>query len=59
MKRKVVLALSYFALTSLIASAQASTSPGIVTISYTLFHPHWVASNQLAVWIEDSPTGHS
>jgi hypothetical protein len=36
------------------ASVQASASPGIVTISYTLFHPHWIASNQLAVWVEDA-----
>ena len=54
MKRTVVLALSLLALACSVASAQAGTSPGIVTISYNLFHPHWIASNQLAVWIEDS-----
>ena len=53
MKRTVVLALSLLALTSFAASAQGSTTPGVVTISYDLFHPHWIASNQLAVWIED------
>ena len=35
------------------ASTQATASPGAVTISYNLSHPHWIASNQLAVWIED------
>jgi hypothetical protein len=54
MKRPVVLAISLLALASMAASAQGNTSPGIVTISYSLFHPHWIASNQLAVWIEDS-----
>ena len=54
MKRKVILALSMLALASVAASAQASTSSGTVTISYGLSHPHWIASNQLAVWIEDA-----
>ena len=54
MKRTMLLALSLFALASVTASAQRNTSPGVVTISYTLFHPHWIASNQLAVWIENS-----
>ena len=54
MKRTILLALSLFALASVAASAQANASPGSVTISYTLFHPHWIASNQLAVWIENS-----
>jgi hypothetical protein len=50
MKHTAILALSLLAL----ASAQANASPGTVTISYNLFHPHWMASNQLAVWIEDA-----
>jgi hypothetical protein len=54
MNRIVVLSFSLLSLTSLVASAQASTSPGVVTISYNLFCPYWIASNQLAVWIEDS-----
>ena len=54
MKHTVILALSLFALVALAVSAQTSAGPGIVTISYNLFHPHWIASNQLAVWIEDS-----
>jgi len=53
MKRTAILAVSLLAL-AMTASAQSDASPGIVTISYTLFHPHWIASNQLAVWIEDS-----
>jgi hypothetical protein len=56
MKRaiSVVLCLSLFALAAPAVFAQAKESAGTVTISYNLFHPHWVASNQLAVWIEDS-----
>ena len=54
MKHTVILALSLFALVALAVSAQTSAGPGTVTISYNLFHPHWIASNQLAVWIEDS-----
>ncbi len=54
MKRAVILAISLLALASVAASAQAKVTPGIVTISYNLFHPHWIASNQLAVWIEDA-----
>jgi len=52
MKRNIILAISLLALASMTASAQANTIPGVVTISYNLFHPHWIASNQLAVWIE-------
>jgi len=48
MKARIVVAFC------LLAAAQAQAAPGTVTISYTLFHPHWIASNQLAVWIEDS-----
>ena len=48
MKRLIILAL-VLAIPSMAALAQAS----VVTISYNLFHPHWIASNQLAVWIED------
>lgn len=54
MKRTAILALSLLALASMAASAQTSASPGTVTISYNLFHPHWIASNQLALWIEDA-----
>ena len=54
MKREAILALSLLALASVAASAQANARPGTVTISYTLFHPRWIASNQLAVWIEDA-----
>jgi hypothetical protein len=54
MKRAVILAISLLALASVAASAQAKVARGIVTISYDLFHPHWIASNQLAVWIEDA-----
>jgi len=54
MKRTVILAFFLLAFVSILASAQANASPGTVTISYTLIHPHWIASNQLAVWIEDS-----
>ena len=51
MKRLIVLAC----LVSIpLMTASAQVSPGVVTISYNLFHPHWIASNQLAVWIEDS-----
>ena len=55
MKRAILLALclSLLAFASIAASAQENASPGIVTISYTLYHPHWIASNQLAAWIED------
>ena len=54
MKPPAILAIFLLALGSMTASAQAISSPGTVTISYTLFHPHWIASNQLAVWIEDA-----
>src|SRR5208283_3395559 len=54
MKRTVILAFFLLAFVSILASAKSNASPGTVTISYTLFHPHWIASNQLAVWIEDS-----
>jgi len=54
MKCSAILILSFLAFDSVGASAQANSSPGIVTIFYNLFHPHWIASNQLAVWIEDS-----
>jgi hypothetical protein len=54
MRRTILLTLTCVALASATSSAQTNTSPGIVTISYTLFHPHWIASNQLAVWIEDA-----
>jgi hypothetical protein len=53
MKTTVVLALVLLTLGSAAASAQAKAGPGIVTISYDLSHPHWIASNQIAVWIED------
>jgi hypothetical protein len=52
MERAVFFALSLLALAT-VASVQANAGPGIVTISYTLFHARWIASNQLAVWIED------
>jgi hypothetical protein len=54
MKPSAILAIFLLALGSMTASAQANTSPGVVTISYNLFHPHWIASNQLAIWIEDA-----
>jgi hypothetical protein len=54
MKPRVIVILSLLALASVAASAQAKVPPGIVTISYDLFHPRWIASNQLAVWIEDA-----
>jgi len=54
MKRTILLALSLLTFASLVASAQANSSSGIVTISYRLSHPHWIASNKLAVWIENA-----
>ena len=54
MKRTVILAFSLLGVAAVVSSAQANDSPGIVTISYKLFHPHWIASNQLAVWVEDA-----
>ena len=54
MKRSAILTFSLLALAAMTAQAQAGVGPGIVTISYSLFHPHWIASNQLAVWIEDT-----
>ena len=53
MNRTVILAIFLLVFSSVAASAQANKSPGTVAISYTLFHPHWIASNQVAVWIED------
>jgi hypothetical protein len=53
MKRIVIPALIALALGAVAASAQANAGPGTVTISYSLFHPHWIASSQIAVWIED------
>jgi hypothetical protein len=54
MKCSAILIFSFLALVSVGASAQANSSQGIVTLSHNLFHPHWIASNQLAVWIEDA-----
>jgi hypothetical protein len=54
MKRTFILAFFLLGLAAMASSAQANTGPGRVTISYNLFHPRWIASNQLAVWIEDS-----
>ena len=54
MKRSAILTFSLLALAAMTAQAQAGVGPGIVTITYSLFHPHWIASNQLAVWIEDA-----
>jgi len=56
MNRKLLVAFcfSLLAFCSAAALAQTNGAPGSVTISYTLFHPHWIASNQLAVWIEDA-----
>jgi hypothetical protein len=54
MKCTALLALSLLTLASATTSAQANASPGTVTIAYNLSHPHWIASNQLAVWIEDA-----
>jgi hypothetical protein len=54
MKPSVILAFSLLALAATTPWSQAKVTPGTVTISYNLFHPHWIASNQLAVWIEDS-----
>ena len=54
MKRIVILFFPLLALAAMTASAQAKASSGTVKISYNLFHPHWIASNQLAVWIEDA-----
>ena len=53
MKTTVTLALVLLTIGSAAASAQANAGPGVVTISYDLSHPHWIASNQIAVWIED------
>jgi hypothetical protein len=54
MKPTVGFAFCLLAFASMAAPAQANTSPGIITIAYTLFHPYWIAPNQLAVWIEDA-----
>ena len=53
MKRAVILALSVLALALWLLPRRRVQAPATVTISYNLFHPHWIASNQLAVWIED------
>ena len=53
MKRAIFVALCLCLLAGVSTFADTQ-QPGTVTISYNLFHPHWVASNQLAVWIEDS-----
>jgi hypothetical protein len=49
-----VLCVLQLAFASMAVSAQAQARPGIVTISYNLFHLRWIASNQLAVWVEDA-----
>lgn len=51
MKRLIALA---FCVCTVAPIVSAQSIPGTVTISYNLSHPHWIASNQLAVWIEDS-----
>ncbi len=54
MKRLLLLAFCACVLAPPPASTQTRAGLGVLMISYTFFHLPRIASNQLAVWIEDS-----